>query len=122
MLGRMSKGHGAAQRFVLDRLGEEQGRKPWHRWVPVTTIARDRAGRQPTTAEAESIRRAIRTLARAGKIETKTDSWRGSVLARLPLTAAERKADQAYERKRQRESDAAAFERVATKYGRRGAV
>ena len=108
----MSRGAGAAQRFVLDRLAQEQARKPWERWVDAPTIARDRAGQTPTAAQAESVRRAIRTLAREGTIETKAGLWSGRLLARLPLTATERKADHAHEKReqeRQREREAASF-------------
>ena len=108
----MSRGPGAAQRFVLDRLAQEQERKPWERWVDAPTIARDRAGQTPTAAEAESVRRAVRTLARDGTVETKAGLWSSRLLARLPLTAAERRADQAHEKReieRQREREAASF-------------
>ena len=117
----MSRGPGAAQRFVLDRLAQEQGNKPWDRWVTASTIARDRAGKEPTAAEAESVRRAIRTLARDEKVETRLDRWYGVLLARLPLTAAERKADQAHEKREAERAEKRAWDNYEEEQARKAA-
>jgi hypothetical protein len=69
----MSRGHGKAQRFVLEALGQDRanGVEPWLRWRSASDLASSRAEREPTTAEVESIRRAIRKLGDEGLVETR---------------------------------------------------
>jgi hypothetical protein len=70
----VSRGHGKAQRFVLDALarkrvgGFEPGR--WY-WMDAGEIAAERGGHAPSAAEVESIRRAIHSLAAEGLVEAK---------------------------------------------------
>ena len=89
----MSRGHGAVQRFVLEYLANNREGQPWERWVSSPTLARERAGREPTTAELESMRRAIRKLEADGAVEARLYS---ALYARLPLNDDERKAEEAW--------------------------
>lgn len=120
----MSKGLGAAQRFVLAYLGENNDGNPWTRWTEADWIARTRLHRatcnddddhracsmdeKPSAAEIESIRRAIRTLARAGHLESRRidvgyfgGGMRWKLQARLPVSVDERETEQAHQRLRE---------------------
>ena len=68
----MSRGHGKAQRFVLEALERRDGGNlaGWH-WRTAEDLATERAGREPSTAEVESIRRAIRSLGAEGLVEAR---------------------------------------------------
>ena len=68
----MSRGHGKTQRFVLERLerSREEGVQPWDRWLTAAELAHERACGEPTKAEVESVRRALRRLAEEGLVET----------------------------------------------------
>lgn len=125
----MSKGLGQTQRFVLELLARTPPVEPWRRWRTAHEIAQERAGRVPTTAELESVRRAIRRLAALGRVETMhpfetrageprtvsyyppgesvlvehtytPDSHRRVLTARLPLNDEERTAEAAHEQER----------------------
>jgi hypothetical protein len=65
----MSRGHGSAQRFVLEQLAALTPADP--RWMRVRTIASRRRpdGGKPTRAELETIARAARRLAAAGLVD-----------------------------------------------------
>jgi hypothetical protein len=81
----VSRGLGRTQRFVLDVLAERQRDQPWNGWEYVRSIAGDRRHQEacseddhrwcewdpPTPADVESVRRAVRTLERAGAVETR---------------------------------------------------
>ncbi len=136
----MSRGLGAVQRLVLDVLAERDEEQSEYRWAGVFEIAHRQvcggelqwegdwpyetwecdacAPGRPTAATQESIRRAIRTLEKAGLVETKRENemapplvwrrrwtryvprttFRKQLSARLPLSVEEAEA----ERDRQR--------------------
>ena len=76
----MSRGHGKAQRFVLEALERRDGGNlaGWH-WRTAEDLATERAGREPSTAEVESIRRAIRSS--APKVLSRRDTSTGTARA-----------------------------------------
>jgi len=89
----VSRGHGKAQQFVLDTLERRQADNvhPRERWRDPATLAHERHEREPTEAEVESIRRAIRKLGEEGLLETRhVDAFRD-----IPTTAQRRKWDEA---------------------------
>jgi len=136
----MSKGLGHTQKLVLDVLREHHGEKPSFRWVDARTVAHRRVcdgvveydegasrgkewrcpvcggKRVPTEADVETIRRAIRTLAKRGVVEVdhyereteRTTTWwwdrrerrttdpayRKMLVARLTLTPEEQKDEE----------------------------
>jgi hypothetical protein len=61
----VSRGLGAAQRFVMDALST----LPAGEWIEVPALAERRHGRPVTVAELESVRRAIRRLEAMGQVE-----------------------------------------------------
>jgi hypothetical protein len=61
----MSRGPGETQRYVLDEL---QGTAGWGR---IRQLASRRYGSEPTPAQLESLRRAVRTLEKRGLVETR---------------------------------------------------
>lgn len=65
----MSRGHGTAQRLVLEHLASLASDDP--AWVRIRRLARARRtdGGDPTRAELETIARAARRLAAAGLVE-----------------------------------------------------
>lgn len=91
----MSKGLGKAERFVLERLeAAGEAAKPWERWRPVPAFAQAYAGGAGvTTAQAETIRRAVRSLHRKGLIEA-GDDGASTGYVRLPLDESAKKAEQ----------------------------
>ncbi len=97
----MSRGLGRAQRFVLDYLTEQKTPKiPWRRWKPVPEISRAFAGdKRPTAAEAESVRRAVRSLAGKGLVDVAESSSGG--LVRVPLTDHDRELEEAERARRE---------------------
>lgn len=83
--GGVSRGFGAAQRFVLEQLAEGREADPLA-WVSARELAERRAGGVPSRSEVEAVRRAIRRLAAAGLV----DHVHGD--ARWPLSDVERAA------------------------------
>jgi hypothetical protein len=68
----MSRGHGVAERFVLDelaRLKAQPDSKPESFWF-VHYLAEQRWGQDPTEAQVKSLRRAVHNLARKELVET----------------------------------------------------
>ena len=71
----MSRGLGAVQRFVLERL-EEAEIHAWDEWVTVVSLTHAWArqhGRKPTRSDGVTIRRAVWALAHRGLVEATTD-------------------------------------------------
>jgi DNA-binding FadR family transcriptional regulator len=61
----VSRGHGKAERYVLEQLGADT-RPPWERWTWVRSLAE---GYGTTRAAEEAIRRAVKTLAAEGLVQ-----------------------------------------------------
>ena len=100
------------QRFVLAQLDEQALADVPGLWLHVYTLAERLVGARPTTAQLESVRRAVRILAAAGAVEIdpqgvssfQAADWpehlrggsRARLVARIPLEkraeAAERRA------------------------------
>jgi hypothetical protein len=71
----MSRGLGELQRFVLEQLESRRG------WIDVGWLAYRRYGDgRPTAAQVESLRRAVRTLAARGLVETQRNPGNNSML------------------------------------------
>jgi hypothetical protein len=108
----MTRGHGYVQRFVLAALDEQALADVPGLWLHVYTLAERLVGAKPSTAQLESVRRAVRILAEAGLVETdpkgvssfQAADWpehlrggsRARLVARIPLSqraaAAQRQA------------------------------
>jgi hypothetical protein len=71
----MGRGLGDVQRFVLDTLAQEptlEEGQPWPpAWWRLSAIARRRYGRDPTPGELETVRSAIRALAKRGLVDVR---------------------------------------------------
>jgi predicted ArsR family transcriptional regulator len=65
----MSRGPGAVQRAVLERLTAD-------RWVSARTLAEELAGGPASRAQVEAVRRAVHALERRGLAETTTATER----------------------------------------------
>ena len=61
----MGRGLGVVQQFIFDTLSGDRGDHWWH----LEMLVRERYGREPTAAEVETIRRAVRTLTRRKLVE-----------------------------------------------------
>jgi hypothetical protein len=108
----MTRGHGYVQRFLLAQLDEQALADVPGLWLHVYPLAERLVGGKPTTAQLESVRRAVRILAAAGAVEIEPNGvssfqaadWpdhlrggsRARLVARIPLEkraeAAERRA------------------------------
>ena len=79
----MSRGPGAVQRAVLERLQPD-------RWVSTRTLAAELAAGEPSRAQAEAVRRAVHALERRGLAETTTATERrpGGLRSALLIRAA----------------------------------
>jgi len=90
----VSRGLGSRQHDVLHALERRQGMPPWDRWQLLDALASG-----GTRAQVESTRRAVKTLAHRGLVETSYDWLAGRALqARLVLTPAERELEATRER------------------------
>lgn len=65
----MSRGPGRVQRFVLDLLARSHKPAALDCWVTVEDVAQELAEGRPSRAQTEAVRRAMKQLARAGRIE-----------------------------------------------------
>jgi CO/xanthine dehydrogenase Mo-binding subunit len=79
----MSRGPGETQRYVLDELEGTAG------WSHIRQLASRRYGSEPTPAQLESLRRAVRTLEKRGLVETQRNLKLG--LPGMPLEVRLRK-------------------------------
>jgi hypothetical protein len=109
----MSRGHGDTQRKILAWLGSQ----PRQRWQPLTGLAHEVYGSEPSRGQVETVRRSVKRLAAEGLAEMALCSGsylrksnygytyvvHGSVLcARLPPTEAEQAAEHAEREESQR--------------------
>jgi hypothetical protein len=69
----LGRGLGRVQRFVMGQLAEDRARYGPD-WTPVGELILSWAGLAAGAAERESVRRAVRSLARRGLVETGT-TW-----------------------------------------------